>query len=77
MNCRISSKNRIIAANMLLVQTCIIHYCFLGIQEFNNFIELDVVLGFFTSNFHPAGVVYPGLVTYFFNHINRNWMIIL
>lgn len=62
---------------MKLIQTCIIHYCFLVNQEFNNFIKLDVIFGFFIFNFHPTGVIYLGRVIHFFSHINLDQKIIL
>lgn len=55
---------------MQLIQTCIIYYCFLVVKEFNNLVKIDIISGFFVFNFHPAGAIYPGQITYFFNHIN-------
>jgi len=57
---------------MQLIQTCIIHCSFLGIQEFNDLIKFDIIFSFKLKRAFPSG-----LAAYFFNHINRIGKIIL
>ena len=63
-----------IQKEMQLIQTCMIHYCFLGSQEFNDLIKSDIVFDFLIFGPELKRVAFS---TYFFNHIYRQQMIIL
>ena len=64
----ISGKKMLCSIPERLIQTCIIHYCFLGIQEFNYLIKLDIIFRFLIFNFYPTRTVHSGLAAHFFNH---------
>lgn len=66
---RLVQKTEQLRQKTRLIQTRIIHYCFLGIQEFNNFIKINIVFSFI---FCSTMALYSGYVVHFFNHINHN-----
>ena len=51
-----------------LIQTRIIHYCFLGVKEFYDLFKFDIISRFLILNFQARRNVLSGLAAYFSYH---------